>query len=185
VKSRADDRLPPGTAVFAVAAGLPAATAALAAGAGLIDLWNADAQTVAAFRADHPGVPACARADWAALVRDQALALRTGAILICGDAAEAEQAEAAGIDPRGLLVQTPPVHVAALLAAGWPVIVEADAEDAGAADPQAAAATAAIACWLGAAAVRTEHVTAARRAIDMTASIRGTRPVPSSHGRPR
>jgi hypothetical protein len=180
--SRPDVGLPPGTAVFAVAAGLPAAAAAIAAGAGLIDLWDAGAQTVAAFRAGHPGVPACARADWAALVRDRTMALATGAMLICGDAVEAEQAEAAGIDHGSLLVQAPPAGVTGLLAAGWPVIVEADGT--GTADPQAAAAAGAIACWLGAAAVRTRHVTAVRRAIDMTASIRGTRPVPRGYGRP-
>jgi hypothetical protein len=182
VKSLANDWLPPGTAVLAVAAGPPAAAAAIAAGAGLIDLWDAGPETVAAFRADHPGVPACARADWAALVRDRALALRTGAILICGDAAGAEQAEAAGIGRGSLLVQAPPAGVAGLLAAGWPVVVEADGT--GAADPQAAAAAGAIACWLGATAVRTQYVTAVRRAIDMTASIRGTRPVPRGCGPP-
>lgn len=168
--------------MFAVAGEPSAAAAAIAAGAGLIDLWDAGAQTVAAFRADHPDVPACARADWAALVRDRALALRTGAILICGDAAEAEQAEAAGIGRDSLLVQARPADVAGLLAAGWRVVVEADGT--GTEDPQAAAATGAIACWLGATAVRTRHVTAVRRAIDMTASIRGTRPVPRGYGRP-
>jgi hypothetical protein len=182
VKSRADAGLPPGTAVLAVAAGLPAAAAAIAAGATLIDLWEAGPRTVAAFQAAYPGVPACARADWAALVRDRTLALRTGAVLICGNAVEAEQAEAAGIGQGSVLVEAPPAGVAGLLAAGWQVIVEADG--AGTVDPQAAAATGAIACWLGATAVRTEHVTAVRRAIDMTASIRGTRPVPRGYGRP-
>lgn len=38
------------------------------------------------------------------------------------------------------------------------------------------AARAAIGTWLGAAAIRTRHARAARRAIDMTASVRGTRP---------
>jgi dihydropteroate synthase len=37
-------------------------------------------------------------------------------------------------------------------------------------------AVAAISTWLGAAAVRTRHVREVRRAIDMTASIAGTRP---------
>jgi hypothetical protein len=179
VKSRADGRLPPGTAVFAVAAGLPAAAAAIAAGAGLIDLWEADAQTVAAFRAGHPDVLACARAEWAGLARDRALALRTGAILICAGVTEAQQAEAAGIGRGNLLVEAPPAGVTGLLAAGWAVIVAADDGDA-----QAAAATGAMACWLGARAVKTRHVTAVRRAIDMTASIRGTRPVPHGYGRP-
>jgi hypothetical protein len=165
--------------VFAVAPVLPAAAAAIAAGAGLIDLWDADAQTVAAYRAGHPDVPACARADWAGLARDQALALRTGAILICAGVTEAERAQAAGLGRHRLLVEAPPSAVTGLLAAGWPVIVAADDADA-----QAAAAAGAMACWLGAAAVKTRHVTAVRRAIDMTASIRGTRPVPRGYGRP-
>jgi hypothetical protein len=182
VKSRADDRLPSGTAVFAVADGLPAAAAAVAAGAGLIDLWDAGPQAVAAARDGDLGVPVCARADWAALVRDRTLALRTGAMLICGDATEAGQAEAAGVARGRLLVEAPPAVAAGLLAAGWPVIVQADGTGTG--DPQAAAAAGAIACWLGATAVRTRHVSAVRRAIDMTASIRGTRPVPHGYGRP-
>jgi hypothetical protein len=40
----------------------------------------------------------------------------------------------------------------------------------------AVVAVAAVSTWLGAAAVRTRHVRAARRAIDMTASIAGRRP---------
>lgn len=41
--------------------------------------------------------------------------------------------------------------------------------------PAAAAAVTAISTWLGAPAVRTRHVRAARRAIDMTAAIAGVR----------
>lgn len=40
----------------------------------------------------------------------------------------------------------------------------------------AVAAVAAVSTWLGVATVRTRHVRAARRAIDMTASIAGRRP---------
>lgn len=42
--------------------------------------------------------------------------------------------------------------------------------------PEAAVAVAAISTWLGTAAIRTRHVRPVRRAIDMTAAIRGTRP---------
>jgi hypothetical protein len=82
-----------------------------------------------------------------------------------------------------------------LLAAGWPVLVDAEraareagvdadraAREAGVAsadDPALAAsviALAALSCWLGAAAVRTQHVAAVRRALDMANSIRGLRP---------
>jgi dihydropteroate synthase len=59
-------------------------------------------------------------------------------------------------------------------------LVDADLVAAGVAGgdaPVAAvAAVAAISTWLGAAAVRTRHVRAARRAIDMTSSIAGHRP---------
>ncbi|HEY2577290.1 MAG TPA: hypothetical protein VGI74_13375, partial [Streptosporangiaceae bacterium] len=68
---------------------------------------------------------------------------------------------------------------AGLLAANWPVLVATDEE----AGPNAAAAAGAMACWLGAAAVRTGYVTAARRAIDMTEAIRGTRPHPDGCAR--
>jgi hypothetical protein len=50
---------------------------------------------------------------------------------------------------------------------------------AGAGDPEevhAAVAAAAVCAWMGVAAVRTRHVRAVRRALDMTASIRGARP---------
>lgn len=165
---------PAGTVVLATASELSAAVAAICAGAGLIDLWNASQETAAAVRARYPGVLACARADWADLVRDRAIALRTGAILICGDPTDAARAEVSGISRDAILVEAPPALAAGLMAAGWQVVVDAD-EMAG---PHAAAAVGAIACWLGAAAVRTSHVAAIRRAIDMTASIRGTRPLP-------
>ncbi|HEY3733743.1 MAG TPA: hypothetical protein VGL63_07485 [Streptosporangiaceae bacterium] len=86
------------------------------------------------------------------VTEDPAVARRTGALLICRDLSEA----------------------AGLIEAGWRVMVDADA----AGSPQAAAAAAALCAWLGAAAVRTRHVTEVRRAIDMAESIRGTRPLP-------
>jgi hypothetical protein len=107
--------------------------------------------------------------DWAGLTGDVATAQRTGAVLICAGPAEATAAQEAGISRDRLLVEAPPAEVAGLLAADWPVLVSTDE----AAGPQAAAACAAMACWLGAAAVRTSHVTAARRAIEMTGAIKG------------
>lgn len=51
-----------------------------------------------------------------------------------------------------------------------------DADDPAAEDPVAAAiAAAAIGTWLGAPAIRSTHVRAVRRAIDMTRSVAGTR----------
>lgn len=172
--------LPGGTVVAASAVDLTAAATAIAGGAGLIDLWHADPQTVAEVGRRYPDVLACAPVSWAALVRDRATARRTGAILICADPAAAAEAEASGIGRGRILVEAPPVRAAGLIAAGWAVIVRAD-EVAG---PHAAAALAALACWLGAAAVRSHYVPAARRAIDMAGSIRGTRPIPDGRGRP-
>lgn len=241
---------PTGTVVLAPAGELAAAEAALAAGAGLIDLWEAAPDTVVAFRDRHPEAPVCAAADWAAVVRDPALAQRTGALLVCDGPAGAARAQAAGLPRERLLVEVPPALATGLLAGGWRVIVHADgppgppgpvvtgagpggaesrgageagppddrtsgggtpdggtpsgsapaggapdkrATDHGATDHGAAghrgtavagvAATAALAAWLGATAVRTAQVTAARRAIDMTASIRGIRPLPGGYGR--
>jgi hypothetical protein len=61
---------------------------------------------------------------------------------------------------------------------GSPAAIDADPDEAdpGAAGSVAAAvATAAIGTWLGAPAIRSTHVIAVRRAIDMTLTIAGTR----------
>jgi hypothetical protein len=174
---------PGGTAVLAAASDLAGAAAAIGSGAELIDLWQASAGTADAVAARYPGVPACARAPWAALTRDPAAALRTGAALICagtGGTGGAERAVAAGVDRGLVLIEAPPGQAGGLLAAGWAVIVTADDQ----AGPHAAAAVAAIACWLGAAAVRTGHVTAARRAIDMTRAVSGAGPATGARPAP-
>jgi hypothetical protein len=174
VKSYAQGRIgPDDTVVLAPAADLPAALAAIAAGAELIDLWQATVETVAAVRARHRAEAICAPADWAGLVCDRATAQRTGAVLICSDLAEAVTAEASGIDRGRLLVEAPPDQATGLLSAGWRVIATTgDTTTGEEAAGQTAAAVAAMACWLGAAAVRTGYVTAARRAIAMTAAIK-------------
>lgn len=179
MKSYARGRISPDdTVVLAPAADLPAALAAIAAGAELIDLWQATTETAAAVRGRHPAEAICAPADWAGLVRDRATAQRTGAILICPDLAEAVTAETSGIGRSRLLVEAPPGQATSLLSAGWHVIVTAGdvttGEEAGGhtAGGHTAAAVAAMACWLGAAAVRTRYITAARRAIAMTAAIK-------------
>jgi len=161
-----------GTAVAAAAATLPAAAAAVAQGADLIDLTGADQQTMTEVRTRYPGVLACAPADWADLVRDPATALRTGAVLVCSDPAAAAEAEANGIGRAAILVEA--ARAAGLIGAGWRVLVDAGQ----AAGPPAAAAVAALSAWLGAAAVRSPHVLAVRRAVDMTGAISGTRPIP-------
>ena len=67
-------------------------------------------------------------------------------------------------------------HPGTPLWTGSPAAVDADSIAAGAADsPAGVVAAAAIGTWLGAPAIRTRHVGAVRRAIDMTLSIAGDR----------
>jgi hypothetical protein len=178
-------KLPSVTAVLAAADDLPAAGAAVSAGADLIDLWTASDETARRFRDRYPDVPACARTGWAALTRDPGAAEHGGIPLVCADETAAARAQAAGIARGALLVEAPPDQTARLISAGWRVIVCADAPDDGGelAGPHGAAAVAAIATWLGAAAVRTSQVAAVRRAVDMTGTIRGTRPIPAGYVR--
>jgi hypothetical protein len=175
VKSSAPSRrLPDGTAVAAAATTVPAARTAVAAGAVLIDLTGARLPVMTEVRDRYPGVLICAPAGWADLVRDPATARRTGAILVCADAAAATAAEAGGIGRASILVEAAPARAAGLIAAGWRVLVDAGQV----AGPHAASAVAAVSAWLGAAAVRTRYVPAARRAVDMADSIRGSGPTP-------
>jgi dihydropteroate synthase len=127
-----------------------------------------------------------------------------GVRLICADVPAATAALDAGVPRAAILVATEPPGVAAALAAGWDVVADVDPPRPEAADTlpgQAAAATqitprqqnaaappgeadevsgavaaAAVCAWLGVAAVRTRHIREVRRALDMTASIRGLRP---------
>lgn len=172
--------LPDGTAVAAAATTVAAARAAVAAGAVLLDLTGAGRPVMTEVRSRYPGVLTCAPADWADLVRDPAAARRTGAILVCPDPAAATAAETGGIGRRGILVEAAPARAVGLIAAGWRVLVDAGQVT----DPHAAAAVAALSAWLGAAAVRSDHVAAVRRAIDMADAIRGGRLVPGGCARP-
>jgi hypothetical protein len=144
-----------GTALLAVAGTVAEATAAAAAGAAFIDLGPADqavragqavlarSAAIAALRASHPGLLICADSEQADLVRDQATALRSGAILICDGLALAKQAVASAGMPRGrLLVETEPDGVSRALAAGFAVLVDLRDGPAAAAAPGAAAAAA-------------------------------------------
>ncbi len=72
VMSAGAARLPPATALMAVAGSLAEASAAVAAGADLIDLAAAAPETITAFRSRHPGIPICAagaRPMWCAMRR--------------------------------------------------------------------------------------------------------------------
>ena len=92
-------QLPPGTALMAVAGSLAEASAAVAAGADLIDLGAATAEMIIAFRSRHPGIPVCAAGGPADIVRDAAVAQVTGALLLCADGCRPGQRDAARPSP--------------------------------------------------------------------------------------
>lgn len=172
--------LPPaGTALLAVAGTAAEAAAAVRAGAALVDLGTAGPAVIAAFRAGNPGIPVCAACEQADLVRDPAMALRTGAILVCTGLSAAAGAP---VPQSRLLVDVRPSMVPDAIAAGYAALVDLADSPAQPPDPGLAAgpiAIAAICAWLGAAVVRTSapgQVRQVRRALDMAESIRGTRP---------
>jgi hypothetical protein len=171
-------------ALVAIAPSLEQASAAIAAGADIVDLLAASERDVTAFAAAHPGVPFCADDDRAMLVRQRAAG--TGLARIAGGAGrsaarplvcceDAASAKATGLPPERLVVVTTPAGLLAALRTGYSVLVDIDV-DAAEAGPESSAAAAALSAWLGAAMVRTCHPGAVRQALDMTASIRGTRP---------
>jgi hypothetical protein len=160
-----------GTALLAVAGTAAEAAAAVRAGAALVDLGTAGPAVIATFRAGNPGIPVCAACEQADLVRDPAMALRTGAILVCTGLSAAAGAP---VPQSRLLVDVRPSMVPDAIAAGYAALV--DLRDGPAGEPSAGPiAVAAICAWLGAAVVRTSHPWPVRRALDMAESIRGTR----------
>jgi dihydropteroate synthase len=165
-----------GTSLLAVADNPAEAAAAVHDGAALVDFGTAGPAAIAEFRARHPGTLVCAACEQADVVRDPAMALRTGAILVCTDPAAAINA---GLPAARLLVQVSPARLAAASAADVATLVDladqrvyrgADLQDAG------TLAIAAICAWLGATVIRTSHPGPMRRAVDMAESIRGVRP---------
>ena len=181
-------RLPAATALMAVAGSLAEASAAVAAGADLIDLGAATPETITAFRSQYPGIRVCAAGSQADMVRDAAVARLTGAMLLCGDP---DAALDSGIPPDQVLVDVLPATVPEVSQGGLAALVDAD-RAAGlaaryyAADREPAGlgltpvaeivALAALSSWLGARVVRTSYPAQVRHALDMTASVRGTRP---------
>jgi len=125
----------PRTALMVVADTAGAADSAVGEGADLIDLTGAVPAEIAAFRRAHPGVPVCADAGTGAdtdadtgayggpadLTRDPAVAAASGARLIC---ARQEEAARSGLPPERLLIETSPDGLMAVLAAGYPVLVD-------------------------------------------------------------
>ena len=159
----------PGPALIAVAASLGAATAAVLAGADIVDLGDPPGLDIAAFLTANPGVPFCAAGDDRAVLTRQAAEARIGGPrLICRDLAAAQ---ARGLPPDQLVVQAPPAGIDAVTRAGYAALVDADQ-----AGQTGCVAVAALSSWLGAALIRTSHPLQARRAIDMTAIIAGIRP---------
>jgi hypothetical protein len=90
---------------------------------GFRDLGWTDRPTVAEFRARHPGVLVCATDEGADLVRHPAVAIATGALLICADPAAAR---ATGLPAARVIVGVMPDGVAAAAAAGWVTMVDVD-----------------------------------------------------------
>jgi hypothetical protein len=164
------------TALLTVADSLPEAVAAGQAGATMIDVGDRGPELIAAIRDSVARMIICGDDDESAdVVRDQAVALRTGARLICADIAAAETAAGAGIARERILVTVPAAEVDAALRAGWATLADVDAS-AGTRGLAGAEAIAAVCAWLGATAVRTRHVAPIRRSLDMTRSVLGTRP---------
>ena len=106
---------------MAIAGTAAAARSAVGAGADLVDLTGADPAEVAAFLRAHPGVPVCADGGDADLTRDPSAAAASGARLIC---TSQEEAARSGLPPERLLIETSPDGLMAVLAAGYPVLVD-------------------------------------------------------------
>ena len=123
VMSAGAARLPPATALMAVAGNLAEASAAVAAGADLIDLAGAAPETITAFRSRHPGIPISAAGRPADIVRDAAIARVTGAILLCGDA---DTALDSGIPLDHILVDVRPAAVPDISQSGLAALVDVD-----------------------------------------------------------
>jgi hypothetical protein len=170
-------RSEPGIVLLAPVTTVEQATAAAAAGAGLVDAGD-DGTLVPAIRRAVDGVRVCGEHEDADLVRDAGLAARSGAALICPGPDAAADAVRRGIAAGRILVQAAPAGIEAAVRAGWPVLADLDGLrgpdwSAGLAGIEAAAA---VCVWLGASVLRTRHVAEVRRSADMTESILGRRP---------
>jgi len=142
------------------------AAGAARAGAQLVDAGS-DQSLVDAIR--QAGIDVLICGPGADLSRDAGTVLRAGGRVLCDGLAAAEQS---GLPPERILVQVGPGEVEATARAGWQTLVDVDADPG---DVAHAGAAAAVCLWLGASVISTRHVTAVRRCLDMTESIRGTR----------
>jgi hypothetical protein len=172
-------------ALLAVVTSLPQAQAALRAGADLVDLGAAGPDVIREVQVRLAGVGVCAAGPPADVVRNVAAARETGAVALCPGI---EAARGSGLPAGRVLVEVPPWLVPLVTGEGWGAVVDADhgavlaarqtvaGAGAGDSDDSGLLAIAALSSWLGAAMVRTRHTAGVRRALDMTASIRGRRP---------
>jgi hypothetical protein len=151
------------------------AVAYAAAGARLVDVGTAEA-LIPAIRRATENLLICGYAEGADLVldADADLADWSGAGLICADpGAAAAAAGRRGIAPERILVRVTPAQIESAADSGWATLVDVDAVGGLLAGVEAVAA---VCAWLGVSVVRTRHVAEVRRALDMTETIRGTRP---------
>ena len=185
-------------AIMAPVSAVAEAVAAAAAGARLVDVGTAEA-LIPAIRRATADVLICGYAEGADLVLDADLAAWSGAGLICPDPAAAAAAGRRGIAPERILVRVTPAQIESAADSGWATLVDVDAARgslhevavdggwpagagslaevaAGAGSLAEVEAVAAVCAWLGVSVVRTWHVAEVRRALDMTETIRGTRP---------
>jgi len=159
-------------AIMAPVSAVAEAVAGAAAGARLVDVGTAEA-LIPAIRRATADVLICGYAEGADLVLDADLAAWSGAGLICPDPAAAAAAGRRGIAPERILVRVTPAQIESAADSGWATLVDVDADAGSLAGVEAVAA---VCAWLGVSVVRTRHVAEVRRALDMTETIRGTRP---------
>lgn len=161
-------------AIMAPVSAVAEAVAYAAAGARLVDVGTAEA-LIPAIRRATENLLICGYAEGADLVldADADLADWSGAGLICPDPAAAAAAGRRGIAPERILVRVAPAQIESAADSGWATLVDVDTDGGLLAGVEAVAA---VCAWLGVSVVRTRHVAEVRRALDMTETIRGTRP---------
>ena len=159
-------------AIMAPVSAVAQAVGCAAAGARLVDVGVAEA-LIPAIRRATEALLICGYAEGADLVLDADLAARGGAGLICQDPAAAAAAVQRGIAPERILVRVTPAQIESAAESGWATLVDVDAVGGSLAGVEAVAA---VCGWLGVSVVETRHVAEVRRALDMTETIRGTRP---------
>jgi hypothetical protein len=174
-----------GIAILTPVSSVAEASEAVRAGARLVDAGTDEALVAAIQHADL-GVLVCGPGAAADLGRDYGNA---PAQLLCAGPTVADLAVENGIARDRIIVQVTADEVAAAAQAGWRTMVDVDVDvdveragvvQADSAGPDSivarAGAIAAVCAWLGVSVISTRYVAEIRRCLDMTESIRGTRP---------